>query len=244
VSSDLSRIEHLRRDFAALATACQARSTEYFILIEDDVIASRDWFKRLQGALSLLEPRASQTNEDWLYLRLFYSEIYLGWNIGEIPVYAWNIIRVYAAFLIVFLAPQLLSHRFSIHIQRRIRAWRLLQASVLLLWLPIFIILYFMAGRLLVNPYPRGVQLMPQYGCCSQGLVFPARHVTKLKQNLLEPSFDLPVDSIIEKIADDETMKKWALIPSAFQHVGVRGSSAEGGMRKSTWSFGFEEYTT
>jgi len=85
---------------------------------------------------------------------------------------------------------------------------------------------------------------MPQYGCCSQGLVFPARHVTKLKQNLLEPSFDLPVDSIIEKIADDETMKKWALIPSAFQHVGVRGSSAEGGMRKSTWSFGFEEYTT
>ncbi|WP_206208898.1 aldehyde dehydrogenase family protein, partial [Vogesella mureinivorans] len=31
------------------------------------------------------------------------------------------------------------------------------------------ILLYFLAGRLAVNPYPTGVHDMPNYGCCAQG---------------------------------------------------------------------------
>jgi hypothetical protein len=97
-----------------------------------------------------------------------------------------------------------------------------------------------MAGRLLVSPYRVGVHEMPQYGCCAQGLAMPHRNLDKLERGLREPGYDLAGDSFIDMIAEKNRLKKWVMVPSVLQHIGIRGSSDQGYL-KTTWNFSFEK---
>ncbi|KAM0248120.1 hypothetical protein ACHAQJ_009590 [Trichoderma viride] len=236
-----ARDERVRRDYAVLSETCRQNEAEYFILVEDDVIAARDWFKRLQDSTPQVNERAVAKRRDWLYLRLFYTETYMGWNSEEWPTYLRNIALIYMAVIGVMLAIRLLHHMAPSSIKDRIfKNSKLLVANVLFIWVPLFICLGFMAGRLTISPLPTGVQEMPRYGCCSQGLVIPNRHLNMLEEKLKESPFDLPADSTIEKIADNLELDKWAIVPTVLQHIGARGSSARGGAMKSTWNFSFE----
>ncbi|KAL6898922.1 hypothetical protein GGI43DRAFT_72816 [Trichoderma evansii] len=236
-----ARDERVRRDYSVLSELCRQNNAEYFILVEDDVIAARDWFQRLRDATPQVNERAVAKNQDWLYLRLFYTETYMGWNSEEWPIYIRNIILIYAAVLGAMLATRQVYHMAQPSAKERAsKVSKLLMANILFIWIPLFIGLGFMAGRLTVSPLPFGVQEMPRYGCCSQSLVIPSRHLPILEEKLKEPPYDLPADSTIEKTADSLGLDKWALVPSAFQHIGARGSSARGGALKSTWNFSFE----
>jgi hypothetical protein len=112
---------------------------------------------------------------------------------------------------------------------------------VLGIWMPAAITLYFLAGRLSMQPFPSGVREMPAYGCCSQGLVFPRHQLDPLIQRLRSPALkEHYPDQIIEAVAG-ERLAKWALVPSVLQHVGRKGSStALPGSVKQTWNFQFE----
>ncbi|RFU73116.1 glycosyltransferase [Trichoderma arundinaceum] len=236
-----ARDERVRRDYSVLSETCRRNEADYFILVEDDVIAARDWFKRLQDATPKVNERAVAKGRDWLYIRLFYTETYMGWNSEEWPTYARNIALIYMAVLGVMLAIRHLHHIAPSSIKdRAFKNSKLLMANVLFIWVPLFIGLGFMAGRLTISPLPPGVQEMPRYGCCSQGLVIPNRHLNLLEEKLKESPFDLPADSTIERTADNLELGKWAMVPSVLQHIGARGSSAKGGALKSTWNFSFE----
>ncbi|EGR49137.1 glycosyltransferase [Trichoderma reesei QM6a] len=238
-----ARDERVRRDYAVLSETCRRQEADYFILVEDDVIAARDWFERLQAATPLVNERAVAKRQDWLYIRLFYTETYMGWNSEEWGIYSRNIALIYVAVLGLMLALRYLHQMASpSHKERASKHAKLLMANILMIWVPLFIGLGFMAGRLTVSPLPTGVLEMPRYGCCSQGLVIPNRHLPLLKERLLESPFDLPADSTIEKTADDFGLGKWAVVPSVLQHIGARGSSAKGGAIKSTWNFSFERF--
>ncbi|KAL7951349.1 hypothetical protein V8C42DRAFT_303828 [Trichoderma barbatum] len=242
-SESAARDERVRRDYSVLSETCRRNEADYFILVEDDVIAAREWFKRLQVATPEVSERAVAKGRDWLYIRLFYTETYMGWNSEEWPLYIRNIALIYMAVLGVMFAIRYLHQMAPASLKdRTFKNSKLLMANVLVIWVPLFIWLGFMAGRLTVNPLPTGVQEMPQYGCCSQGLVIPNRHLNLLQEKLLESPFDLPADSTIEKTANDLELDKWAVIPSVLQHVGARGSSAKGGAVKSTWNFSFERF--
>ncbi|KAM0326971.1 hypothetical protein ACHAQA_006092 [Verticillium albo-atrum] len=95
IPANISKPQKSASDFALIADACGSSEAPYFALIEDDVIASRDWFTRTMGALDSLEGKKSWAGRDWLYLRLFYSETFLGWNNEEWPSYATWIIIIY-----------------------------------------------------------------------------------------------------------------------------------------------------
>ncbi|PTB62325.1 glycosyltransferase [Trichoderma citrinoviride] len=238
-----ARDERVRRDYAVLSETCRLNEADYFILVEDDVIAARDWFERLQAATPVVNERAVAKRQDWLYIRLFYTETYMGWNSEEWGTYSRNIALIYMAVLGVMLAVRHLHQKTSASLKERTsKHSKLLMANILMIWVPLFIALGFMAGRLTVSPLPTGVLEMPRYGCCSQGLVIPNRHLTLLKDRFLDSPFDLPADSTIEKTADDLDLGKWAVVPSVLQHIGARGSSAKGGAIKSTWNFSFERF--
>lgn len=241
------RDEHVRRDYVAMVAACRKRNAEYFILVEDDIIAARGWLGRLRTALPEVNAGVTSSSKaDWLYLRLFYSEIYLGWNSEEWFTYARNIVFVYVAATAILIAiRRIQSGPTPLPLKDRTqkttsRPSRFMPISIFIFWIPAFIVLYFRAGRLVVSPLSTGVQEMPRYGCCSQGLVMPARHFEILEKDLLTPPFDVPADSTIELTAERRGLAKWALVPSVFQHVGVRGSSIKGATRKLTWNFSFE----
>jgi hypothetical protein len=236
-----ARDERVRRDYSVLSETCRRNEAEYFVLVEDDVIAARDWFQRLQDATPQVNERAVANGRDWLYLRLFYTETYMGWNSEEWPTYLQNIALIYMAVLGVMLAIRYAHHMASPSTtDRAFKNSKLVMANVLVMWVPLFIGLGFMAGRLTVSPLPVGVQVMSRYGCCSQGLLIPNRHLSMLEEKLKESPFDLPADSTIERIADTLELDKWAIVPTVLQHIGARGSSARGGALKSTWNFSFE----
>ena len=261
IDSDRNRTEHMRRDDTAVMEACDRTGADYFILVEDDTIAAQDWFPRVCKALAQIDDtRASR--RDWIYLRLFFGENYMGWNAEEWPTY----LRDSALVFVVVASIALLLRRrlFKVGLLKSLRrlVWGETKGMIasppnrpqslasydttvlilLVFWLPAFIGLYFMAGRLTVGGYSPGVREMPNYGCCAQGLLIPNRHLQMLEQEFRSQPFDLPGDSLIEQIADHNDMIKYAMIPSVLQHSGVRGSSASSALRKPTWNFSFERW--
>ncbi|RDA96278.1 hypothetical protein CP533_1684 [Ophiocordyceps camponoti-saundersi (nom. inval.)] len=241
------RVENMRLDHSLLVETCRDYKSPYFALIEDDVVASPDWFTKLKKGLEYVESRtAAKTGDggkDWLYLRMFYSEIFMGWNNEEWLSYSQNVFFVYTAVLLVFLARLLMRKRNSVAGPARSSA--IFAALLLGLWLPALIALYFVAGRVSmsrINPFAwnwHPAREMPNYGCCAQGLVFPYRHLEGIQALFRLPPYAFAGDQILEDYARDHALSKWALEPSVLQHVGLKQSSA-GDQRAEVWNFSFE----
>jgi len=238
------RVENMRLDHSLLVETCRDHGADYFALVEDDIIASRDWFARLKRGLAYVEAKTAKTKKEWIYLRLFYSELFMGWNNEEWLTYAAHVFLTYAVALIVFLAAR---RRFRLGAGpgKYAQRFRYVTALAFGFWLPALIALYFLSGRVAVsriNPFawnPHGVREMPNYGCCAQGLVFPRRQLDGVFKLMRFPPYHFPGDMILEGYAGDRGLKKWALDPSVFQHVGFTESS-EGPRSAEVWNFSFE----
>ena len=236
------RVENMRLDHSVLVETCRDWGSPYFALVEDDIVTSRDWFTRFKRGLAYVEKQSEKTKTDWIYLRLFYSEIFMGWNSEEWLTYSETIFLVYVVVLAVFLESR---RRWKLGAKAGASATEsnILVAAVFGLWIPAMIVLYFMAGRVSVNrllPWPsRPAREMQRYGCCAQGLVFPEKQLQGFQDLLRNPPYDFAGDQILEGYVDDRGLKKWALEPSVFQHVGLKQSSA-GDRRAEVWNFSFE----
>ncbi|KAL4728132.1 hypothetical protein ACLX1H_004867 [Fusarium chlamydosporum] len=203
----LMRNDRVHRDYATLMSSCRGTGADYFILIEDDVIAARGWLSRLMKALEYLE--RTDHLAKWLYLRLFYSETYLGWNSEEWPIYLSRAVGIYTVVLaayIIVVTVNLRRQSPRVHVKSHTQ-----NVLHLTLWTASFIALYFLAGRLTVDPYKEGVREMPNYGCCAQGLVIPHQHLSALEDSLHTASVDIAGDSLIEQFAGSHGLKKYAI---------------------------------
>ena len=238
------RVENMRLDHSVLVEACRDSSADYFALVEDDVVAAPNWFVKLQDGLQYVEKEAARRSVDWIYLRMFYSEIFMGWNAEEWPSYSKWIFSLYTAALVLILAARRYANRRN--------TWNgaaasnvsnnYIAASALVIWLPATIALYFMAGRAslhAMNPFRGGVREMPRYGCCAQGLVFPARQLKGVQDLFRNPPYEFAGDQILEGYAGNKGFSKWALDPSVLQHVGSKQSSSGQGVSE-VWNFSFE----
>ncbi|KAF4980532.1 hypothetical protein FZEAL_3467 [Fusarium zealandicum] len=235
------RVENMRLDHSVLFETCRKRNPEYFALVEDDVIASRDWFPRFKSGVAQVEREARASGTDWMYLRLFYSEIFMGWNNEEVFDYLRVVILAYTATIACLL--------LALRCRRRRRSgsfatkdFAQIVALLLGLWIPACIALAFIMGRITLHrilTFASGVREMPRYGCCAQGLVFPGRHLQSLQDFLREPPYQFPGDMIMEDYARDRGLTKWALDPTVMQHVGLVESS-DGPRRAEVWNFSFE----
>ncbi|KAF5557125.1 integral membrane protein [Fusarium napiforme] len=235
------RVENIRLDHSVLFEACRRRDPTYFALIEDDIIATPDWFTRFKKGVMEVEQKATDAHQDWMYLRLFYSEIFMGWNNEEIFDYLKVVILGYTALIAcLLLALRCRQRRHAGTFATKDFAQTV--ALLLGLWIPACLALAFVTGRITLHRlFTRSptVREMPRYGCCAQGLVFPNHHLQNLQDFLREPPFQFPGDMIMEDYARDHGLSKWALDPSVLQHVGLVESS-DGPRRAEVWNFSFE----
>ncbi|KAF5977568.1 integral membrane protein [Fusarium bulbicola] len=235
------RVENIRLDHSVLFEACRRRNPTYFALIEDDIIATPDWFTRFKKGVMEVEQKATDAHKDWMYLRLFYSEIFMGWNNEEIFDYLKVVILGYTALIAcLLLALRCRQRRHAGSFATKDFAQTV--ALLLGLWIPACLALAFATGRITLHRlFTRSptVREMPRYGCCAQGLVFPNHHLQNLQDFLREPPFQFPGDMIMEDYARDNGLSKWALDPSVLQHVGLVESS-DGPRRAEVWNFSFE----
>ena len=175
-----------------------------------------------------------------LYLRLFYYEALRGWNSDQWWRYARNIAALVAV------------EAMLIHVARSYRGaprkphFDLTALFLLAVYTPMCIALFFAAGRNCVFPQRYGVDLMPKYACCGQGLVYPQDRV----DGDLIPLFrharnsTLATDSFIEDYADRHDELRWAVTPVLVQHVGGKSSHgvprAKYGVMTAVWLFNFD----
>lgn len=192
------------------------------------------------------KPKILHTNRaPVLYLRLFYTEEFLGWDGEFIVEHAfWSIM------LIIAVAAALITTRTYYPNLRRYITNGVI-AAVCLVCLPLLILLFFNAGRVTMFPLHSGVNKMNRDGCCSQGLVFPRDQVRPLVDWLaMAPAREF-VDMLIEHYADERGLDRYALTPSVFQHYGKRSSKGDDygpdskhnrALAEKIWNFQFELY--
>ena len=230
-------------DYTYVLQRCVDAGTQWIAMIEDDTLAVEGWFSRTMEALQKADEQHPTTEEmDWLYLRLFYTEEFLGWNAEE-----W---RRYLAASIAIAGMT----GMALLLIRQFVFEKTITNSVIaiacLVCAPACISLYFMAGRLSMHPPLPGIYRMPKFGCCAQGLVYSHKMASQVV-NRLSRVREGYVDQIVEAWANEANLVRWVTIPSLLQHVGAssskgddRGSAAKYGrsVAEKIWSFSFEEY--
>ncbi|THC96040.1 hypothetical protein EYZ11_004461 [Aspergillus tanneri] len=228
-------------DYAYLLKTCEAVNASYVAILEDDILALDGWYHRTQYAV---EEADRMTNEKgaskWLYLRLFYTEQFLGWNSEEWPTYL-----LYSILTVSCVACALLAAR---RYQPKLRPVLPDDTLILLCFVctPLLIGLYFASGRVTMRPIPPGVHEMSKFGCCSQGFVFPQSRVADLIE-LYEGKRAGYVDMLTEEFANENNEIRYAITPSVLQHIG-RKSSKEADWKQpkpkqgitDLWNFAFE----
>jgi len=232
-------------DYRYLAEYCAQQQTQYIAIFDDDVLAATNWFRRSVVALAdAAEASASlHAATTFLYLRLFYTEEFLGWDKQYWPTYL-------ATSLFVFTLPM----AALLYIRAKLPSTsRVLTPTVLLgtaLSIPVSIALFFALGRMTVFPLPTGISLMSTLECCSQALVFPTAVIPSLMAYFAARGRGVPAvlveDFAREKSGEEGAGKglRWALTPSVVQHVGRESSGKDGsgmGSTEKIWSFGFED---
>ena len=230
-------------DYIYMLQRCQDTGAQWITMIEDDTLAVNGWYRSAIEALATADDQHSAADEDdWLYMRLFFTEEFLGWNSEEWPRYVAGSVGVTG-----FVAMVLLLVRrcvYEAHITNK------LIAVICLACTPAYILLYFLAGRLSMQPLSPGVYQMPKFGCCAQGLVFSHRMVPKVIARLAQKEEGF-ADELIEAWANEANLVRWVVVPSLLQHIGGHSSKGDDfgnkakydrSVAEKIWNFGFEMY--
>ena len=227
-------------DYTYLLEHCIGSSAAYIAMIEDDTLAVAEWFRQAVAAID----EADAQKPDWLYLRLFFTEEFFGWNREQWPHYLASSILVVVIVASTLFSIRLLSSYTGLS--------NLAIAIVCLLCTPACILLYFLAGKLSMRPLAPGVREMPNFGCCAQGLVFSQEIAPRVVDRLKRNEFGF-VDMLIEEWANEEGLVRWAVVPSLLQHIGAHSSKGDDfaptgqqsqdlSVAETIWNFGFELY--
>ncbi|KAF2846691.1 integral membrane protein-like protein [Plenodomus tracheiphilus IPT5] len=235
-------------DYAYLLDKCASQFTPYVAIFEDDTLAADGWYHRTLSALRDAHQQAAlvRSKPEFLYLRLFYTEEFLGWNAENWKLYFRNSLYMAAIPTLVLLALRFIkptTTKWSLALLSR-RSFVIAYATLASL-----ILLFFALGRMTVLPLPPGVHEMPQFGCCSQAFVFPNIKALELISYFKERHVGF-VDVLTEDFANERGELRYAVTPSLVQHVG-REKGRDGdksglgmkwgmGVGERIWSFGFE----
>jgi hypothetical protein len=234
-------------DYGSLVGACLDKTdAPYIAIFEDDVVAAPDWYRQTLAGLAKSELKLSRTHDqprEFLYLRLFYTEQFLGWNSEDWLEHGlWSLSAVSTSW-IMLLCARLWHDRMKRLLMSRVVMVACVSAA------PLTVLLCFAVGRTTLLPLSAGVSVMNRYGCCSQGLVFPRASAQDLVSWFRESRIGF-VDVLIEEYGDRNPGRdRFALVPPVIQHVGRRSSKdadtrepPAGGLSAAEriWSFEFE----
>ncbi|KAF1364345.1 hypothetical protein EJ07DRAFT_172349 [Lizonia empirigonia] len=224
-------------DYSYLLSKCAEQYTPYIAILEDDTIAMDGWYHRTLTAISDAERQSAlrHAQSKFLYLRLFYTEQFMGWNSEEWGVYLYYSICAAAIPTAILLILRVTKP--TTRISRR-------AVVVIYALLAITILLFFALGRTTVLPLAHGVHEMSRFGCCSQALVFPRDKALELVRYFKDRQSGFQ-DVLIEEFANENCELRFATVPSLMQHVGIKSSKTKNygpTYKHKIWSFGFENY--
>jgi len=233
-------------DYNYLVRACHKQEIPYITIFEDDIIAMDGWYHRTLAAITEAEILSALKKEspDFLYLRLFYTEEFLGWNSENWAIYLAYSVSFFS--LMVWLFTYIRTKSTSIKWVQANRTRNIFATICVGL-----IAFYFALGRATVRPLPTGVNYMPAFGCCAQGFVFPRNKAIELVSYLQDRRVGF-VDVLIEEYADKNEQLRWAITPSVIQHVGRKSSKVDDygpqskhglSVAETIWNFDFEKYS-
>ncbi|KAL3454648.1 hypothetical protein BJX65DRAFT_5239 [Aspergillus insuetus] len=233
----------------SLKSCYEDSNAPWIMMLEDDIVAQRGWYNRtLQSLETIKSWRNSGSIKNWLYVRLFYTEKFLGWNSEDWPVYAACSIGVITMVAVMgFMGRRKMRPLQAVLTNSFI-------AIVCFVCVPLLIVLYFLAGRVTMLPMRPGIHLMNGHGCCSQALIFPRENVPLLLEKMHQARYEHPyaVDSVIERLADATGLDRLVIVPSQMQHIGavsykenrdrydLKGPHQVQGAH-GVWSMGFEK---
>ncbi|KAH7410165.1 hypothetical protein DE146DRAFT_340939 [Phaeosphaeria sp. MPI-PUGE-AT-0046c] len=235
-------------DYAYLLNKCAEQFTPYIAILEDDTLAMHGWYHRTMAAIHEAEQQAAlrRSKPDFLYLRLFYTEEFLGWNRQRWKSYLWLSICAAALPTAFLVLVRVFQPRTKLSITLTTRRAFLTLYSVL----AVLILFYFSLGRITVHPIPNGVHEMPRFGCCSQAYVFPNLKAQDLVTYFKERHVGY-TDVLLEDFANERDELRFAITPSVVQHLGRKieksGDAASEekvgkNMVEKIWSFAFEKF--
>ena len=230
-------------DYTYVLQRCHESGFHWVAMVEDDTLAVRGWYPKAIEALETADALHPMSEErEWLYLRMFYTEEFLGWNSEEWMRYLMGSIGFVGMIMMVLMLVK------QVFLEKAIT--NSVIVVICLICIPACILLYFAAGRLSMQPLSPGVYQMPKFGCCAQGLVFSRSTVPKVIARLAQVREGY-VDEIIEAWANEINLVRWVTIPSLLQHIGGHSSKGDDFGDKSKydmsvaekiWNFGFEMY--
>ena len=230
-------------DYTHLLRACAATGATYITMVEDDVVAVDGWFHRTREALEALDKKAGP--EGWFYLRLFYSENYLGFNREDVLWYC-SYIALYA--IITLSVFKIVMNYVRQHRRGTIIAQKsgptLLMATCISYWLAVQFV--FTSGKIALLGNRHGLIYMPMHGCCAQGITYPNSKVAPLTAWFEKNRVGF-VDTLAERLADEkpdgyDVGGRWAVSPSLMQHVGAESTKGDELLAGTLWNFEFETY--
>ncbi|KAE8356662.1 hypothetical protein BDV28DRAFT_126699 [Aspergillus coremiiformis] len=199
----------------------------YFLMLEDDLVAQPSWYESTTQAIRkiTLWSQRGVLSPDWLYLRLFWTEKFLGWNSENWLEYLlWSLLVTSTVALLGLAARRTLRPAQDILTNAFL-------ALLCLVCVPLVIVLYFAAGRVTVQrPMRPGVHRMNKHGCCSQALVFPREKVPQILEymkKMADATTPKPVDTTLERLANEYQFDRLALAPPQMQHVGAASYKEE-----------------
>ncbi|KAL6243574.1 hypothetical protein RBB50_009567 [Rhinocladiella similis] len=227
-------------DYKYLLRDCYETKAPYIAIIEDDTLAVGDWFRRLLDALEIVQKKTEEQfpGQNWIYLRLFYSDNLLGWNSEDWPTYLfWS----FVAWSSISAAMLGLRRHFPRKLEYMTTG---VMAAISLVCVPAPTVLFFLAGKQSMMPISPGIQLMAKYGCCSQGFVYPRTVIPQVINQVRLETKGL-VDMQIERVADQGQYMRWAVVPPLLQHIGATSSKGYGfdDIARQIWNFRYELYS-
>lgn len=191
-------------DCTYLLKECRRTNASHVATFEEDFLAVDGWYRRTLSAIQ--RAQNLRKGPDFLYLRLFYIEEILGWNSEH-----WLTYLSGSAAVAVASGLLLLWIRSCLPGSKRFLTFETV-LGICILPVPLLILPIFAASKVSVLPLRDGVDIMNNFGCCSQALVFP--------QNKLESLIDWYeqalvgfVDMLTEAYADKNNEVRLAVTP-------------------------------
>lgn len=205
-------------DYIYALRRCHEIGTPYIGMFEDDILLADGWLVRTLVGLQRIFASEGALNS-WLFMRLFNQERSIGWAsryIGGNNEH-WIIAGIgICIWVVIFFARRWWTFART-HIDMG-TVW------VLILVLnPALVILFFQCGKASMLPPSAGVFDEP-FGCCSQAMIFPREQVPSVIEFLQEKQQG-QIDLLLNHLALETGLKRYALYPVQAQHIGKTQSN-------------------
>lgn len=232
-------------DYATALRHCYATTTApYIAIFEDDILFADSWLTRTLLALRDIDEQMAdraRKEYEWLFMRLFNEERASGWESHALLGNNTPLISLGIALALAGILVYLRDYRKG---GRNMPARRLDNATIFVVCgisVPVFVILFFQAGKASMLPPWPGVR-MEGFGCCTQGMVFPRRSVPRLVEHLQKAAeIHRPYDVATNDYATERGLERFALYPVMVQHVGTMSIiNPDRGNENRVWSMAFE----